>query len=417
MNVREEWECRVGGEYADVDGDGRGMPVGGGARSGVWAEAGRWGFNEFVGEEVALSAKLSTAEGGRQVAFAVRVVRRLPAAVKALHEGVIDLARLVALDRLTAQLDDELVAAVVSPVLAKGGRSSLAAFAQAVRRRILRVDPDGAQRRSEKAESCRRVERRAEPDGMARLALFLPAAKLWAVWARIDRLARQTGTADGRSLDQRRADVVHALLMGVDLGRVPVELQVIVPVETLLGLAEHPGEIPGYGPIPAEVVREMSGNSRCTWRQILTRQDTGELVDVAHRRFPSAALARKVRLRNRTCTLPGCDQPAAVSDLDHSVAWADGGRTREENLAPVCRRHHRMMGRRKHHPARKTSPSGSIGPSGPAGIPAGPESSSDRDLPRGWAVEQTGPGYVTWRTPTGAQHHTHPDNYTAETAR
>lgn len=382
-----------GGPGVDGEGDdGRGVPAEGGARSGVWAEAKRWGYSEFVGEEVALGACLSSAEGGRQVAFAVRVVRRLPGAVKALYDGAIDLARLVALDRLTAQLADELVDAVAAPVLAKGGRPSLAAFEQAVRRRILRVDPHGSQQRREKAEEGRRVEMRAEPDGMARLALLFPAEQLWVVWARISHLARGMRAGDGRSFDQRRADVAYGLLMGADLGRVPVEMQVIVPVETLLGLAENPGEIPGLGPIPADVVRQMSEEPLCTWRQILTRRDSGELVDVSDRRFPSAALARKVRARNTTCTLPGCDQPAVSADIDHSVSWGDGGKTREGNLAPVCRRHHRMMGRRKRRPS--------------------PMNESRR--PAGWQMQQGAPGHITWTTPTGAQHHTHPDNYTAE---
>ncbi|MCM3885406.1 HNH endonuclease [Frankia sp. R82] len=385
-----------GGENG-LDGDGggdRGVPVAGGVRAGVWAEAERWGYSEFVGEEVALAAGLSSAQGGLQVAFAVRVVRRLAGAVKALYEGAIDLGRLVALDRLTGQLSDEQAGLVAAGVLARGGRPSMEAFTQAVRRGVLRVDPGGAQQRREKAQAARRVEVRPEADGMGRLGLVLGAEQVWAVWARLNWLTRQ-GAGDGRSFDQRRADVAYGLLMGADAGRVPVELQVVVPVETLLGLTELPGEIPGFGPLPAEVVRQMSEDPRCTWRQILTRRDSGDLVDVSQRRFPSAALARKVRARNTTCALPGCGQPASGADLDHTVAWADGGPTHEGNLAPVCRRHHRMLGRRKHRPASQAGAAG-------------------QNEPTSWLIEQTAPGHITWTTPTGTQHHTYPDNYTAE---
>ncbi len=377
---------------------GRGEQPDGGARGGgeqagaggTWAEPGRWGYDEFVGEEVALRARLSPSEGGKQTAFAVRVVRRLPAGVKALWDGRIDLARLVALDRLTAPLDGSLVAQVAGPVLAKGGRPSLKAFEQAVRRRVLVVDPDGAARRQKAAEGTRRVEARTEPDGMGRLAMFLPALRMLAVWARIDRLARQAGTGDARSLDQRRADVAYALLMGESLGRVNLEMQVVVPVETLLGLAERPGEIPGYGPVPAEIVREMSQDPRCTWRQMLTRRETGELVGLGRRRFPPAALARHVRARNSQCVLPGCNTPAGSSDLDHTVAWVDGGLTENGNLAPLCRRHHRMLGRYKQRP----------------------DQVSEHGARQRWLVEQGQPGHMTWTTPTGGEYHTHPDNYT-----
>ncbi|WP_251734485.1 HNH endonuclease signature motif containing protein, partial [Frankia sp. R82] len=359
----------------------------------MWAEAERWGYSEFVGEEVGLAAGLSPAQGGLQVAFAVRVVRRLVGAVKALYEGVIDLGRLVVLDRLTGQLSDEQAGLVAGVVLARGGRPSAEAFAQAVRRGVLRVDPGGAARRREKAQAARRVEVRPEADGMGRVGLVLGAEQVWAVWARLTRLARQ-GAGDGRSFDQRRADVAYGLLMGADAGRVPVELQVIVPVETLLGLTELPGEIPGFGPVPAEVVRQMSDDPHCTWRQILTRRDSGDLVDVSQRRFPSAALARRVRARNTTCVLPGCGQPATSTDLDHTVAWVDGGRTREGSLAPVCRRHHRMLGRRKQQPASPTGHTGHTGQAGQAG-------SADHQQPASWLIEQTLPGHITWTTPTG----------------
>ena len=42
---------------------------------------------------------------------------------------------------------------------------------------------------------------------------------------------------------------------------------------------------------------------------------------------------------------PGCGIPASRCDLDHSIAWEDGGHTSLQNLAPLCRGHHRV----KHH--------------------------------------------------------------------
>ena len=51
---------------------------------------------------------------------------------------------------------------------------------------------------------------------------------------------------------------------------------------------------------------------------------------------PSAKLADFVRCRDLTCRAPGCDQPAVVCDLDHTVAyWMVAGRTSRMSRASV----------------------------------------------------------------------------------
>jgi hypothetical protein len=56
---------------------------------------------------------------------------------------------------------------------------------------------------------------------------------------------------------------------------------------------------------------------------------------------PSRKLQHLVKVRNARCTAPGCGRPAARCDLDHTVAWDQGGLTCECDLAPLCRHHHR----------------------------------------------------------------------------
>jgi len=59
-------------------------------------------------------------------------------------------------------------------------------------------------------------------------------------------------------------------------------------------------------------------------------------------------LAERIRLRDKTCVFPHCQRPARRCDLDHIVPYvdpADGGppgQTTTDNLAPLCRLHHRM---------------------------------------------------------------------------
>ena len=57
---------------------------------------------------------------------------------------------------------------------------------------------------------------------------------------------------------------------------------------------------------------------------------------------PSPALRERVILRNPTCVFPHCTRPSRDCDLDHLIPWAEGGQSTEENLAPVCRHHHRL---------------------------------------------------------------------------
>jgi hypothetical protein len=90
---------------------------------------------------------------------------------------------------------------------------------------------------------------------------------------------------------------------------------------------------------------------------------------------PGRALRHLVSARNATCTAPGCGQPAARCDLDHTTPWHHGGLTCPCNLAPLCRHHHRV----KHA--------------------------------QGWWLVMPEPGVLRWRTPAGRTHTTTPTVY------
>jgi hypothetical protein len=45
--------------------------------------------------------------------------------------------------------------------------------------------------------------------------------------------------------------------------------------------------------------------------------------------------------RDRGCTFPGCDRPAAWAQRHHVIPWHLGGTTDLDNLALVCGYHHR----------------------------------------------------------------------------
>jgi hypothetical protein len=89
---------------------------------------------------------------------------------------------------------------------------------------------------------------------------------------------------------------------------------------------------------------------------------------------PSRKLGHLVRARTATCPAPGCGASAYHADLDHTVAWPRGT-TDECNIAPPCRRHHRV----------KQAP--------------------------GWKLEQTSPGVMRWTAPSGRTYTTTPTVY------
>ena len=53
-------------------------------------------------------------------------------------------------------------------------------------------------------------------------------------------------------------------------------------------------------------------------------------------------MREQVVLRDRTCVFPLCNVSARRCDLDHTHPWHAGGLTTPANLAPLCRRHHRL---------------------------------------------------------------------------
>jgi Domain of unknown function (DUF222) len=98
----------------------------------------------------------------------------------------------------------------------------------------------------------------------------------------------------------------------------------------------QPAATPGPDPPPGTSPRDLMGRLRIQLTPIARGACGHDRAEPGYR--PSRKLQHLVRARSTRCTAPGCGRPAARCDLDHTIAWDQGGLTCECDLAPWCKR-------------------------------------------------------------------------------
>jgi hypothetical protein len=393
-------------------------------------------------EEVRAELRLTARGAAAEVQRAVDVLA-LPAVADALAAGRIDRARAIVLAEACADLTPEQAAKLLGEVLPGAGTVTCTGLAARVKRVAMTLDPGWAERRYRQAVQERRVIGYLAEDGSAiisgrglpadqaalacaRVNALAQAAKRAGAHAPIDHLRAELflGLLDGRFSEMDRPAIIEALCRAfpkpdaaasagaAEPGPTPepastsaTRVELRVELSTLLGLDDHPGELAGWGPVPATVARKLADHQRrCEWRFAITddqgrllfdgitrsRPDDSDaaassvaggivemqvpaslladpdlptrfpgwarlLADLAKQyaqqrpiiqdpaaRFPGRPLRRHSQIRHRTCLFPGCRRPAAQADQDHRHEHARGGPTTEDNLGPGCRHDHRL---------------------------------------------------------------------------
>jgi hypothetical protein len=147
-------------------------------------------------------------------------------------------------------------------------------------------------------------------------------------------------------------------------------VQIVIGLNTLLGLDNNPADLTGHGPIPATTARDLAYAHGSTWRRLITDPTTGYLLDYGRKTYrPPTPLADHIRARDHTCRTPNCTRPAHTCHLDHIIAYP-AGTTSEPNLATHCDHDHRLKheGRWHHHTSTNpTHPPGTIIMTSPTG--------------------------------------------------
>lgn len=302
--------------------------------------------DEFAVDEIRAALCLTRRSAESQLTLACRLVEDLPSVWQALRDGTIDRARAVVIVNATDHLDADVAAAVADQVLPEAGDLTTGQIFARLRTLCVEVDPDDARRRLAESVADRRVVASHNPDGTANLSgLQLPPERVASIMDRIHRLAWAAKSgADDRTIDQVRADVFADLLEGRHHsgGRHRATVDIRVNLTTLVGLDDKAGEIPGWGPVIADIARQaVERQPDGEWRVVVTDPDNGAVLwDGTTRRRPTAAQRRHVEARQTTCVFPGCRNPATRSDIDHTTDYAQGGPSLVGNYGPLCRHDH-----------------------------------------------------------------------------
>lgn len=276
------------------------------------------------------------------VALAWRLRDDLPAVLDALRTGATDLPRARVMVTETIHLDQSTRDQVIERVLPDASTHTTGQLQAHIRRLCIEPDPASAKERLERDRNDRSVMAELSSGCTATItAVGLAADRTAVAMDRINRIAQSLrGCDDDRTLDQLRADVFLDLLEGGDTHRQSGTLDIRVDLETLAGLEQRPAELNGFGPVVADIARQMTERFGPSWR-IGVLDQTGDLVHTeVTRRRPHAATRRHVEMRDRTCVFPGCRRPAVRSDIDHRIRYVDGGETHVDQLVALCRHHH-----------------------------------------------------------------------------
>ena len=277
-----------------------------------------------------------------------------------------------------------------------------AQVANKVRSCIAMFAPEQFEAAAVEEKSTRRVSCYPNANGMATIVAFLPAADAQTIMLALDRLAHKTngvakeklrafqeksgyrmransnspfpsdsesstatnnantnGSADFNltdfsadlmdPMDAHRADAmtaIAALFLETNEDQVmnhgrPITVNLTIDLPTLLGLSENPGQLSGYGAIPATVARELAADGK--WRKFITDPTTGNLLDFGRESYlPPQALRDFLLARDKTCRFPGCRRSGVKGEIDHAIPWEEGGETSPKNLGLLCKRHHQL---------------------------------------------------------------------------
>lgn len=301
------------------------------------------------------------------------LVGTYPATLQALREGRIDERHASAIIDEGLPLSADNRAEYERAILPVAETETAPGTRQIVRIIAARLQPDIVAENQRRALAERRVRAFDLDDGLARLLLDAPAALVHGIYERLttmgdaqaavdaadasaaapvdadDLLGEEAaGGQDIRTLDQRRADIMCDMLLTGSptasgdngLGAIRATVQVTVPILTLAGLGDEPALLDGEAPIDPETARTLAAHA-ASWQRVMIHPVTHEPLRIDDYR-PGKRLRRLLEARDQHCRWPGCRRRARRCDIDHTIPFQAGGKTRSDNLEALCPHHHTL---------------------------------------------------------------------------
>lgn len=311
----------------------------------LYEETGDPDMPEFAAVEAGAALTWTPRTADREMGVAYEIVKRHPALIDALSEGAIDVPKVRTMLRGVGHLDVDVANRAIAMILTEAPSLTTGQIATRLRRLAIEADPEAAKNEYEEGIANAKVCSQLEPDGTGTMiSTGMEAADLALASSNIDRLARQMrDQGDDRPMDKLRALAFAKLLRG-EAGPNPQRghVRITGDLATLADLDDLPGDLSGYGPVAADILRQIANQQRDgLWSYEIKDPRTGEFYVGTTSRRPTARQKRQIAARYPTCVHPTCRRPVAQCDVDHTEDRAKGGLTTLCNLAPLCRYHHR----------------------------------------------------------------------------
>jgi hypothetical protein len=315
--------------------------------------------SEFAADELRPALNITRQAARNRLSVAFDLCERLPGVWGMLSAGEIDLVRARVIADGTAHLEWGEARRVAETVSVRASRLTTGQLAAWIRRLCVESDSEKAEQREHHAKEDRTFWIEPTVDGTAHVHLYdIDVADAAAIGRRVNaHMISLRKDGDTRSHDQLRADIAVDLFLGSDAangGRGLLDMR--VDLATLAGLAETAAEIPGMGPVIADVARKFADrHPKAVW-QATVYDDDGQVVDViTTSRRPTRQLSRLVDADQPVCVFPGCRIPARDCDYDHLLPHSQDGPTSRRNGGPKCRHDHRLKDNGwKHHRTQNT---------------------------------------------------------------
>jgi hypothetical protein len=287
------------------------------------------------------------------------LVNRFAGTFAALREGSISYPHVRVLIDQGSSVPDEAVEQFEQTLLPTAKEVTVPKLKRAAIRLREKLQPTSTVERHVEALEKRTVWFEPAEDGMAIIGATLSAEVVHAIRDRLTAIATgPTMAGDERTESQKRADAFSDLLLTGDTCEATLEgtggeranvghgirakVLVTVPVLTLLGRSDEPGDLQGYGPIDPDTARDLAAHAP-SFTRLLVHPVSSAILDFDRTTYAVPAdLKNVLHVRDGVCRAIGCERPARHAQVDHTTEWALGGTTKLANLACLCDGHHKV---------------------------------------------------------------------------